>query len=157
MGAVPAADSDREDDAGDGDERAPPHARLPVRRDQKRREHRTQRRAGVAADLEDRLRQPVPSARGHPRDARRFRVEDRRTDADQRRRREQQRIRPRDRQQQQADQREAHADDQRVRRRPSIGQISRRPAAAAMRVSISASVIRPICEKLSANAALSSG
>jgi hypothetical protein len=40
---------------------------------------------GVAADLEERLREAVPAARRHSRDARRLGMEDRRSDADARR------------------------------------------------------------------------
>jgi hypothetical protein len=40
---------------------------------------------GVAADLEERLREAVPAARRHPRHARRLGVEDRRSDAHARR------------------------------------------------------------------------
>ena len=56
--------------------------RLPARRDQERREQRAERRSDVAADLEERLRQPVAAARRHACDPRRFGVEDRRADAD---------------------------------------------------------------------------
>ena len=59
--------------------------------DDERGEQRPKRRAGVAADLEDRLRESVPSARCHARDARRLGVKHRRTDADQRRREQEQR------------------------------------------------------------------
>ena len=49
----------------------------------KARDQRAERRADVAADLKDRLRQAVTAAGRHPRDARRLRVKDRRTDAHQ--------------------------------------------------------------------------
>ena len=60
---------------------------LPARHDEERRQQRPDRRADVAADLEQRLREPVPPARRHPRDARGLGVKHRRPDAHQRRRR----------------------------------------------------------------------
>ena len=76
------------------------------------------RRAGVAADLEQRLREPVPPAGRHARHARGFGVKDRRADADQRHGDENHAVGRRDGEQQQADQREAHAGRQRIRLRP---------------------------------------
>ena len=50
--------------------REPGHAALAARQHDERGQQRPDRRAGVAADLEQRLREAVPSARRHPRDAR---------------------------------------------------------------------------------------
>ena len=58
--------------------RKPRDAALAVRQHDERREQRAERRAEVAADLEHRLREAVPSARRHARDARGFRMEHRR-------------------------------------------------------------------------------
>ena len=63
----------------------PRDAALAERHDHRRRDQRPERAAGVAADLEQRLRQAVLAARGQARDARRLGVEDRRAGADQRR------------------------------------------------------------------------
>ena len=68
----PLADRDTDEffaDARYGEERAPDNAPLPVRRDQKRGKERTDRRPGIAADLKDRLREPVLPARRHAGDA----------------------------------------------------------------------------------------
>ncbi len=63
--------------AGERKEREPGYGSLPMRHDEKGDKQRPDRRAGIAADLEQGLRQPVLAARGHARDARGFRVEDR--------------------------------------------------------------------------------
>ncbi len=63
----------------------------------------------------------VASARGQARDARGFRMEHRRSRADQCRGEQQQAETVGEREQQQAGQREAHADGQRIRHRPAIG------------------------------------
>ena len=54
---------------------------LAARDDDQRRQQRPERAARVAAHLEERLREAVPSARGEPRHARRLRMEDRRAHA----------------------------------------------------------------------------
>jgi hypothetical protein len=83
---------------------------------------RSHRLPEVAADLEQRLRKAVASARCEPRDARRLRVEYRRSDADQRHRGEDGEKRRRHRQQQQSDQRERHPRRERVRLRAPVGE-----------------------------------
>ena len=57
--------------------------RWPRGDDQERPDQRAERGSDVAADLEERLREAVASARRHPRDAGRLRVEHRRADAHQ--------------------------------------------------------------------------
>ena len=104
--AVPAADAPEHRDRDDGRDSEPGEAALPARQHDERREQRTERRAGVAADLEQRLREAVLPARRQPRDPRRLGMEDRRADADERRRREHGAEVPGPREQQQPGQRE---------------------------------------------------
>ena len=103
-------------------DREPGDARLAARQHDERGEQRPERRAGVAADLEQRLREAVPPARGHARHARRLRVEDRRAEPDRAPAATSRRgIAPRHREAEQADEGEPHADRQRVRLRVVVG------------------------------------
>src|ERR671930_508995 len=75
---VPEHGSRQEREQGDGAEAGP----APTHNDDGRDE-RPERRPGVAADLEERLREPEPPTGGHPRHARRLGMEDGRPDAEQ--------------------------------------------------------------------------
>ena len=70
MRAIPTSDIEQHHHAEQRCEREPRDARLPVRHHDEGGEQRTERSARVPADLEDRLRQTVLSARRHARDAR---------------------------------------------------------------------------------------
>ena len=118
---VPTADVPQHDHRHQCDDGEPGDALLAVGNDDGRGEQRPDRGADVAADLEHRLREAVAAAGGHARDARRLGVEDGRADADQRRGDEQHRIGRRHRQQQQAHEAGSHADGQRIRHRPAVG------------------------------------
>ncbi len=117
--AIPAADAPQHRDRQQGRQRQPGDAALRVHHHG--RQQWPRRASHIAADLEDRLRQPVAPARSHPSHARRFRMEDRGAGADQRRGDQQYAIAGRDRQQQQSRQRETHADRQRMRLRMLVG------------------------------------
>lgn len=69
-GLVPVPDPRQHDDGEEGRQREPGDAALAARDDEKCRQQRPQRRADIAADLEERLRQTVLAARGHAGDAR---------------------------------------------------------------------------------------
>ena len=88
--------------------------------DDEGRKQRAQRRSGVAAHLEHRLREAMMAARNHADHARGFRVKHRRTDAHQRSTHQKRRIGGHTRQRHQADEREAHANRQRIRPWPAI-------------------------------------
>ena len=63
--------------------RIPGDAALAIGRHEQRRGQRAERRAGIAADLEQRLRQAMTAARRHARHAAGFGMEHRRAEADQ--------------------------------------------------------------------------
>ena len=108
----------------DGQQRGggePRDAALPGRKHDERGQQGTHRRPGIAAHLEERLRQPVLSAGSHARHARRFRMEHRRAHADQRHRAQNHGEGGRRCDQNQPDQGEGHAGRQRVRSRPAVG------------------------------------
>ncbi len=114
-----------------------------------RGQQRAEGGAGVAADLEERLREAVPSARGHARHARGFRMKDRRADADQRGgRRESWRSASARPSSDQAGEREAHADGERVGLRDSGPCRSPTSGCSKEAVNWLVSVIRPIWVKL---------
>src|SRR5258708_31773518 len=69
----PGADIREQDNPEKSKERKPRETRLSLG-EHERGEERTERGAGVAADLEKRLRHAMLSAGSHARDARRFRV-----------------------------------------------------------------------------------
>src|SRR5882757_765236 len=80
---VPAADSNEHEDAQEGGEGKPCGTDLSVGKDDEYCEERPDCRAGVASDLEERLREAVLSAGGHSGYAGRLGVEDCRAHADQ--------------------------------------------------------------------------
>ena len=94
---------------GDRDDREPRQARPASRHHDQRGEQRAERCADIAAGLKQRLREAVPAARGQPRDPRRLRMKDRRADADECRRQQEQPKVLREGQEQQSGQREQHA------------------------------------------------
>ena len=118
------------------------HAMLdcPRGNDQKRAEQRTERRSDVAADLKKRLREPVPSARRHPRDTRRFRMKHGRPDPHESRGDEQHRKRCRRSPAAAGRPARTHADDERDRASAADPCRARRAAAAATRSACSARV-----------------
>jgi hypothetical protein len=101
--AVPLAHVPQDDDAEEGDQGKPGDAALAARHDHERSQQRSERGSGVPAHLEERLGESVPSARGDAGDAGGLRVEDGRSDADQRRRRENGRKPGRESEQQETD------------------------------------------------------
>jgi hypothetical protein len=111
---VPGTDAAQDDHRDEGNDAEPGDAALTVGQHDERRQQRSCRRPGVPADLKERLREAVPAARGQTRDARGFRVENRRPDADECDCDEDGHVGRRARQQEQADQRESHADRQRI-------------------------------------------
>jgi hypothetical protein len=119
--AVPGAHPHHEQDGDQGCAREPGDARLAPRNDHQRREQRTDRRAGVAPDLEHGLGEtPSASGRqlGHPG---RLRVEHRRSDAHEPGRDEEQRQARCCRQQEKPHEAEAHARHERIRARAPVG------------------------------------
>jgi hypothetical protein len=102
-------------------QRKPRHAALPVWEDNKRSEQRSYRRSTVSPNLEERLRHAVPAARRQTSDPRRFRMENRRTHADQRRGQQKEAEGGSNRQQQQTQQGEYHADRERIRQGFAVG------------------------------------
>ena len=121
MRRVPAADLPEHDDADQRAEREPGDAGLAERHDDEGGEQRPDRLAEIAADLEDRLRQAEAAAGGEPRDARGFRMEDRRAEADQHAPSTSIDVAVRIGEQDQPDQRRRHADRQRIGQRPLVG------------------------------------
>ena len=101
--------------------REPGDAALPVRHHDERRQQRPDRRAGAAADLEQRLGEAVAPAARHPRHARRLRMEHRGAGPHQRRGEQDHAVAMRHREQQQAHQAARHRDRQRERLRPPVG------------------------------------
>ncbi|MNV24965.1 hypothetical protein D3C71_1160450 [compost metagenome] len=83
---IPTAHIHQQADAQQRCATEPRNAALPVRRDDGRRQQRTERRAGIATQLEHRLRHAVATARCEARDTRGFRMEDGRADTHQHRR-----------------------------------------------------------------------
>src|SRR3954463_13509487 len=80
--AIPDPNSREHDNADEREQRKPDD--LPAIDDDRRGQERTERAAGVAADLEDGLRETKTAARAQMRDARRFRMKNRRAYADER-------------------------------------------------------------------------
>src|SRR3954462_15661515 len=78
--AIPDPNSREHDNADEREQRKPDD--LPAIDDDRRGQERAERAAGVAADLEDRLGEAEPTARAQMRHARRFRMKNRRADAD---------------------------------------------------------------------------
>jgi hypothetical protein len=107
---VPAADLHQQHDADERCRAEPGEAFLPERHDHRCRQQRAERAARVATHLEQRLRESVAATRCEPRDARRLRMEDRRSQAHQRRSGQHGRVARREREQQQPAQRRSHAE-----------------------------------------------
>ncbi len=118
---VPAADPPQDQDRQRRDQGKPRQRRLAERHHDQRRQHRPHRRAEIAADLEHGLRKAETSAGGEPRNARRFRMEHRRSQTDQRGGQQDDVIVVRDADQEQAEEGEAHAGRQRERHRLLVG------------------------------------
>ena len=92
-----------------------------MRQDDERGEYGPGGLTHIAADLEERLREPVPPARGHARHARGFGMEDGRARSHQRHGDQQHGEARRVGERQQSRQREAHAGRQRVGERALVG------------------------------------
>ena len=97
---IPDADIAQDRDRQQRHQREPRDGTLAETEHDRRRANRSQRLAEIAADLEQRLREAIASARSHAGDARGFRVERRRTKSNQRRGGQQQWIGVADRKQQ---------------------------------------------------------
>jgi hypothetical protein len=69
---VPAADAVQHEQRKHREQTEPRHVALAERNDDRRRQQRAERRTGVAADLEGRLRQTKAPARGQPGNSRGF-------------------------------------------------------------------------------------
>ncbi len=121
---VPDADPPQDHDRQKRDRGKPGDAGLAERHHDQRRQHRPHRGAETAAELKHRLRKAIAPARGQPRDPRRFRMEHRRSQSDQRGRDQDDRVLMRDAEQQQAEEREPHADRERERLRLLVGEVS---------------------------------
>ncbi|MNH15785.1 hypothetical protein D3C79_754070 [compost metagenome] len=83
---VPAAQTVGHQHGEDCEQAEPHHIALAERNDDRRRQQRAEGGAGVATDLEGRLRQAKTPTRGQPGNTRGFRVEGRRANTHQRRR-----------------------------------------------------------------------
>ena len=83
--AVPKADIGQQEDRQQRGGREPGDAALAARHHDEGGQQRTDRRAGAAAHLKQRLGEPVPPAGRHARNARRLRMEHRRAETHQRR------------------------------------------------------------------------
>ena len=82
---IPVAEPGQDDDARQSGEREPGKPGLPARQDDERGRQRAKRRAEIAADLKQRLGEPVRAAGSEPGDARGFGVEDRGSEPEQHR------------------------------------------------------------------------
>src|SRR5262245_46925931 len=76
----PGPDLHEQRDADHRRDGEPADTCLAARQHDERRQQRTERGAGIATDLKQRLREPVATAGGQPRDPRRLRVKDGRAD-----------------------------------------------------------------------------
>ena len=119
--AIPAPDDGENADAEEGQERKPHDGRLAPRDHDERGQQRPERAPGITADLKERLRKSMPSARTKMSDARRFRVKYGRTHSNKRDRHQNQRQAAGESEQDESDEREAHSDGERVRLWPTIG------------------------------------
>src|SRR5712664_3879619 len=115
----PGADVREQDNSEKCQKRKPRETRLSLG-EHERREERAERGAGVAADLEKRLRHAVLSAGSHTRDARRFRMKYGGADAHEGRGGENGSVAGGQRQSQQSGQADAHANRERVRLRAPV-------------------------------------
>ncbi len=111
--AIPHADAREHDHRDQREEREEGNAALSVGHDDPHGEQWTDRRAGVAANLKDGLRQAIPPTRGHARDPRGFGMEDRRAGADHRGRHQQHGETGGERQRKQTQQGKTHAHGER--------------------------------------------
>src|SRR5713101_3500939 len=116
----PGADVREQDNSEKCQKRKPRETRLSLG-EHERGEERTERGAGVAADLEKRLRHAVLSAGSHARDARRFRVKHGGADAHEGRGSENGSVAESQCQSQQSGQADAHAHRQGIRLRAVVG------------------------------------
>ncbi len=120
---VPVPDADpRQDGRRDqSDESEGAHAVPPPTHDDGSGSHRPERRTHLPAHLEQRLRHPRATARGHARDARGFGVEDGRAHTEDARPGEEHLVARRSRHDAQPDEREERAAGERERHRSPIG------------------------------------
>ncbi len=118
---VPAADIGQQCNADQRGAGKPRGGMLAMRHDHGCSNQWTERGAEIATHLEHRLREAMTATRGQPRNARCFRMENGRTNADHRRSHQHHRIVRREAEQQHAAQGRGHADRQRVRRRATVG------------------------------------
>src|SRR3954469_1520892 len=109
-GAIPDTDPDYNDDSKKREQRKPDHRFLPAGDDNRRSQERPERAAGIPADLKDGLGKPETAAGTQMRNARRFRVKNRRTKSDERYRDENERKIRSDREQNEADESGGHAE-----------------------------------------------
>ena len=121
-GPIPAAHPGQHQHPDQRRRGKPCHGALAMRQHHQCCQQRPDRLAGIAAHLEQRLRQPEPPARGRPRHPRSLGVEHSRANPDQRRRKEQHGIAVRHRQHHQPDQRGPHPGRQRERHRLLVGE-----------------------------------
>ena len=118
---VPATQAREDHNAAERQRGEPGEPALAARQDDKGDEQGPDRGADISADLEDRLRQAVCAAGGEAREARRFRVEDRRSHAEQRRPGDHGEIVWRERKGDERRRRDAHADRQGIGRGMTVG------------------------------------
>ena len=111
---IPAADPIEKEDAGERKQSEPGYGTQAMRYDEKGDEQRPDCCAGIAADLEQGLCQPVLAARSHSCDARGLGVEDRGADTDQRGRDQDHEKVIGEGEQEQTAKRHAHAERQRI-------------------------------------------
>ncbi|EGE55424.1 hypothetical protein RHECNPAF_930071 [Rhizobium etli CNPAF512] len=121
MAHVPVAHPAQHDHADHGDGGKPRDAVLPERQHDEGGKQRTDRLAGIAADLKKGLRKTVATTGGKTGDTRRFRMEDRRTEADQACRQQQQCETAGVAEQNKTAKGARHADRQRIGHRPAVG------------------------------------
>ena len=120
--AIPPADFSKNDHPEQRRDGKPGNACLSARQYDEGGQQRPERRPGIAADLEQRLRQPVAAAGRHSRDARRLGMENCRSDPDESRTGEQSRVACRERQKEDADEARSHTGARRVRDGPAVGE-----------------------------------
>lgn len=121
-GAVARGGPGHQDHRDQHDDGEPGQARLAARHDDRRRQQRADRIAGMAADLEQPLCQALAAGGGMAGHARRLRMEYRRAQPDQRGGEQDHRVARRESERQQPEQRRAHAGNHRIGPGALVGQ-----------------------------------
>ncbi len=118
---IPVPEPGEHDDAAERHQREPGKAALPAWENDECGGERPERGAEIAADLEQRLREAMRSARREAGHARRFGMEDGRTQPQQHRAGHQYRVARREGERDQPGHRRGHSERQRIGHRPAVG------------------------------------